>query len=324
MRSNNRYKKQHFVPQCYTKAWHDPTVLAGPVSTPFVWLFDKDGSNQRRKAPSNLFTETDIYTIQGIDGGRDLTLEHGFQELEDKFTRIRNLAFNRMKWPDQEQMAWLFAFVATAQMRTQANRDHHRQQWSNIRKMMEESQAAYDNASPSKKRAFERMTHVPSSSSDSGMTLEQVRDIEEYPLQFVIGNSINTVTRVFARMNVAVLCTEDPIGFITSDHPCIWYDPEAYKLPPFYRGPGLGVKTIEVTLPISPKQCLIITHNPNLQGFIEINSNLVDQLNHRHIAHCNESFISCSQNVRPIWFEKIPVPEDAWEKVRERRSEQNN
>lgn len=68
------HKKQHFVPQCYTKAWHDPDAPAGPKMNPYVWVFDRDGTNVRRKAPANLFTETDIYTIERADGERDLRL----------------------------------------------------------------------------------------------------------------------------------------------------------------------------------------------------------------------------------------------------------
>jgi hypothetical protein len=317
-KGTKKYKKQHFVPQCYTKAWLDPMAPAGPTSTPYVWVFDRDGNNPRRKSPSNLFTETDIYTIERADGGRDLTLEHGFQELEDKFTRIRNLAFNQMKWPDTEQMAWLFAFVATAQARTQANRDHHREQWGNIRKKMEDFQEAYENASPSKKKAFAAMATTPSQSG-SGMTLEHVRAMEEHPIQLMISQVVNTVTRVFANMHVAVLTTEDPVGFVTSDNPCTWFDPESYKYPPIYRGAGLGMKTIEVTLPISPRQCLVITHNPDWKGYIKVDEKAVDELNYRHISHSKESFISCSQVTRPIWFAQRPMPDDSWENERERK-----
>ena len=66
----NKYKKQHFVPQCYTKAWHDPAAPAGPKMSPYVWVFDRDGANPKRKAPANLFTENDIYTIKSEDGER--------------------------------------------------------------------------------------------------------------------------------------------------------------------------------------------------------------------------------------------------------------
>ncbi len=129
-KAGRSHKKQHFVPQCYMKAWHDATAPAGPARTPYVWVFDKDGTGARRKAPANLFTETDIYTIVRPDGQRDLRLEHGFQELEDMFTRVRNLKFNRRAWPDAEDLAWVIGFAATAQARTAAHRDFHREQWA--------------------------------------------------------------------------------------------------------------------------------------------------------------------------------------------------
>jgi hypothetical protein len=148
------HKKQHFVQQCYTKAWHDPTAPKGLTTTPYVWVFDRDGSNPRRKAPVNLFTETDIYTIARPDGGRDLRLEHGFQDLEDKFTRVRNLKFNCRTWPTDEEMAWALAFVATAQARTAAHRNFHRDQWRGIRERTEAMQVAMDRAPPSQRAAM--------------------------------------------------------------------------------------------------------------------------------------------------------------------------
>lgn len=308
------HKKQHFVPQCYTKAWHDPTAPKGPTTTPYVWVFDRNGSNLRRKAPVNLFTETDIYTITLPDGGRDLRLEHGFQDLEDKFTRVRNLKFNRRAWPTDEEMAWVLAFVATAQARTAAHRDFHRDQWRGVRQRMEAMQAAMERASPSQRAAMA----MPGSRNTNGepnqsMGIEDVLRIETQPIQSLIGPTIRSVLPAFSRMHVAVLCADDDIGFVTSDRPCVWFDPEAYKLPPFFRAPALGSPTIEVTLPISPRQCLIISHAPHLQGYIDLDGSMVDELNRRHIHHCDQSFISCSEKTKPIWFETRPMPQDAWE-----------
>lgn len=313
------HKKQHFVPQCYTKAWHDPEVPAGPTMSPFVWVFDRDGSNPKRKAPANLFTENDIYTIKGENGNRDLRLEHNFQELEDKFTRIRNLKFNRRKWPDAEEMVWTFSFVATAQARTQANRDHQRKQWRGIRKRMEEFQESFEKASPEKERAFGAMTQPRSVDSGPGITLDHIREMEELPIQHMIGTVVSTVIQAFGKMHVGILCTDDPIGFITTDSPCTWFDPEGYKLPPIYRGPGLRFKTTEVTLPISPSQCLIITHNSDLTDYIDVSQKTIDELNRRHIAHCNSNFISRRNETRSIWFQQRTMPEYSWEHERERK-----
>lgn len=310
------HKKQHFVPQSYIKAWHDPAAPASPTMKPYVWVFDRDGANPRCKAPANLFTETDIYTIERTDGERDLRFEHGFSELEDKFTRIRNLKFKRHEWPDAKQIDCLLAFVATVQARTVAIRDHHRLQWGGLRQRMEEMQTAYENASPKKKAAMELMGSA-SSGSGSGITLDDVRVLEKYPIQQMIGMIVQSVIPIFQRMYMAVLCTADPIGFVTSDHPCTWFDPESYKWSPIYRGPGLGSRTIEVTLPMSPSQCLVITHDSQYQGYIDVQESVVTELNRRHIAHCNKNFISCSQQTLPIWFEQRSMPDDAWEKVRE-------
>lgn len=308
------HKKQHFVPQCYSKAWHDPDAPRGPKCTPYVWQFDRAGTTGRRKAPVNIFVETDIYTIERPDGERDLTLEHGLQELEDKFTRIRNLRFSRREWPDSEQMAWLLAFVVTAHVRTAAHRDFHREQWGRIRQRMEEMEEALDKAPPEQRRAMAAALTPPRDKS-RGMTVEDIRRLETYPIQTMLGGVMRAELPILAKMNVAVLCTDDPVGFVTTDCPCTFFNPEAHKLPPIYRSPGLLMKSIEVTLPISPQQCLIITHDPSLTGYIEVSAKVVNELNCRHIAHCDESFIVCRNEIRPSWLEQRPLPDDAWENL---------
>lgn len=313
------HKKQHFVPQCYTKPWLDPASVGKPMLDPYVWVFNKDGTNPRRKSPANLFTESDIYTIPGVDGARDLRLEHGFQQLEDQFTRIRNLTLAHRRWPNPEQMAYLLAFVATAQARTRANRDHHRQQWGRIRERMEDFQRGFDAASPEKKRAYAAMGSLQSSADGPGMNIEEVKLLEEQPIQKMIAPVVATVMRCFAQMHVAVLCTADPLGFITSDHPCTWFDPESYKLPPLYRGAGLGSRTIEVTLPVSPSQCIFISHNDSFNGFIDIEQRVVDELNYRHAAHADQSLVGAHNEIRPYWVVPREAPEDAWEKIRARK-----
>lgn len=318
-KKSNTHKRQHFVAQCYLKAWLDPESKGKPNLKPYVWVFDKDGSNARKKSPSNLFTEQDIYTIQRDNGQRDLRLEHGFQQLEDKFTRIRNTALSLRKWPTTEQMAWILAFVATAQIRTQANRDHQREQWGNIRKRMEEFEIAFNTANLQRKKSYASMASPHSGENQSGMTLGQVKQIEERPIQGMIGPLVSSILRHFSKMHVAILCGDVGYGFISSDKPCTWFEPNAYKLSPIYRGVGLASPEIEITLPISPSQCLVITHNPELRGFINVGQNIIDVLNHRHIGHCNNSFISCTSDTRPNWFEKYEMPDDAWEKVREQK-----
>lgn len=307
------HKKQHYVPRCYLKAWHDPAVPPGGRITPYVWHFDKDGNNSRAKAPANIFTETDIYTIERADGERDLQLEHGLQGIEDQFTRVRNLRFSRREWPDPKQFVWVLAFVATAQVRTAAMRDFHAEQWRKAREKMERMEQAMRSASPAEREKMAAFGRVIGGDKSEGMGIEHVRQFEQNPIHFMIVPALKSVMPIMARMHAAVLCTDDPLGFVTTDKPCTWFNSEGHKLPPFYRSPGLAMRSIEVTLPISPRQCLLISHNSDFRGYIDIEPHAVDELNRRHIAHCDSAFIACRNETRPVWFEHRPMPEDAWE-----------
>jgi hypothetical protein len=63
-----KHGKQHYVTKSYLEAWCDPEMPQG--HEPYVWVFSKDGSNPRRKAPENIFHERDFYTIKEADGSR--------------------------------------------------------------------------------------------------------------------------------------------------------------------------------------------------------------------------------------------------------------
>ena len=55
---------------------------------PYVWVFEQYGSAGRRRAPSNLFTGSDIYTVQDADGFRDLRLEHALAAIENVLPKL--------------------------------------------------------------------------------------------------------------------------------------------------------------------------------------------------------------------------------------------
>ncbi|WP_194725444.1 DUF4238 domain-containing protein [Noviherbaspirillum malthae] len=316
--TTKQYAKQHFVAQCYTKPWHDPDSV-GTKMTPYVWVFDKDGSVAKRRAPINLFTETDIYTFLAPDGSRDLWLEHGLQELEDKFTRIRNKTFFRDVWPDAEQTAWLLSFVSTAHLRTRSFRNFHADQWRGIRQRMEEMAEDMRQATPEQRRAAAISSAIGRSDRGASLSVEDVRRLEENPLQHLLPSFMRTELPIMARMSMAVLRTNDPLGFVTSDTPAVYFDPTAYKRQPIYRSPGLACIDIEVTLPLSPQLCLILTHRPDFHGYIDISSEALNELNRLRIAHCDQNFVACRNEIRAGWFEHRPMPEDSWENVRERK-----
>jgi hypothetical protein len=313
------HKGQHFVPACYLKAWCDPACP--PNREPYVWLFDKDGSNPRNKAPSNIFKETDMYTITGMDGSRDLSLEDGLSGLESMFTRVRKMKLDKMLSLTDDEHTCLAAFVAAGQLRTVRSRDHHAKQWGRAVEIGDDLERTMKNASPERRRAMGSMSTLDS--GGPSMTLDDVRQLAATPVQKMIGPILRTTIPVLKRMNMAVLFTEDPIGFITSDAPVTWYDPEAYKYPPMYRSVGLGCKTIEVTMPLSPQQCLIFSWHP-LAGYVKASKQFLDVYNHRHRAFCNEHFVVKQNRKEDAWFVNVEPPEDSWEKKQEHKTRGSN
>ena len=124
---------------------------------------------------------------------------------------------------------------------------------------------------------------------------------------------ITAVAPLLTRLDFAILYSESEQGFITSDCPCVWFDPEAYKRPPLYRGPALMYETIEITLPISPSQCILLNRQ-GLNGYIKLDENAVRELNRRHRFYASKSFIVNNSGVDESWFDPGIEPEDSWER----------
>jgi hypothetical protein len=281
-----------------------------------VWLFDRDGSNPRNRAPSNIFKETDFYTIEKADGTRDLRLEHGLAGLESEFAQIRSNKLDKKLPMTEEEHAYLALFVAAAQFRTRSSRNHHAGQWQGLVNMMNKVAEQMKTATPAQKLMAAGIGG--SSLPDKSLSHEQVSQLATNPLQLMMPGILRAVTPVLARMKMLILCTDDPVGFITSDMPVTWFDPEAYKFPPFYRSPGLASPTIEVTMPLSPRQCLIFAWQSHT-GYLIASKLALDELNRRHRELCGEHYVVRNNAKNDYWFKEFELPADAWENQQQER-----
>ena len=118
---------------------------------------------------------------------------------------------------------------------------------------------------------------------------------------------------LFMRMNMTILCNEADEGFITSDCPFTMVNPDSYKLPPGlrYPAPGRDAK-IEITLPLSPRRLLLISHvYPS--GYKDVPQQVVDELNSRARFGCAQHFVSQKGIVSDFWFIAAKIPSDSWE-----------
>lgn len=292
-------KKQHWIPRSYLSAWSDPAIAEGVE--PYVWLFPKECGEGRKKAPKNIFYESDMYTIKRADGVRDLRLEHGLAGLESDFVALRrDKLASRIELSSEDKLI-ACAFVAAAQARTQKQRDHFQSVWSGVLDHMNAIRDSMRKRSPKERDEIARLT-APASRSEASLGYDDVERLAGAPLQHMLESIVSTQIPLLYEMDIAILSTADSTGFITSDAPCVWFDPEAYSRPYLYQAPGLTWPTIEVTLPISPSQ-LILINRQGMQGYQSIPSDVLDDINRRTRGYADRFFIVRENKTRPIWYE---------------------
>lgn len=285
-----KHKKQHFVPASYLSAWCDPDAPTG--HEPYVWVFERDSRQGRPRAPANIFFEANFYTKIGQQGERDLSLENALNRLETDFAKIRREKLDKRLPLSRREGFLLCAFCAAMHGRTRAQRENTREQWRDILEAMNGLTEWAKGASPDELKNLSRFP----SSGDEGESLSQedVQQIVNYPAQTTLPLFIQIETPILCQMSLAVLYTEDDLGFITSDHPCLWFDPRN-------RFPGLASRSIEVSLPLSPRQILLLNWK-NLSGYIPVSINSVDKANSMLRNACEREYIVRRNEVRPAWF----------------------
>lgn len=183
-----------------------------------MWLFPKDGGNGQRRAPHNIFAETDFYTSHLPEGQRDLSLEHDLGTLEDKFCRIRKTRIDNREPLNTEERVWFCAFIAAMHFRTRAQRNAFQHQWGRVLRIAEDAQHRLDAMTPE-----QLQQHPPSRSFGAtggpSLSIDDVKKLADKPIQHMLPTIIQEDLPVLARMNLVIFTTEDDIGFNTSDHP---------------------------------------------------------------------------------------------------------
>lgn len=291
-------KNQHYIPQSYLKAWTDPE--APSKYEPYVWVFNKKDKEPKKKAPSNIFRENNMYTIYDENGKRDLRLEHGLSDLESRFSKLREQKIDKHEKLSLTQHFLLCAFIAAMWARTKVQRENIRTQWKQPLNLMRQMKKELDEAD---KKEREKLLSMPSPPSlkGKGLKMEDVEKILENPLQEMLGPMIAATTPLLAKIDCLIFTTDHEVGFATSDAPCIWADPQAYKRPPLYRIPALKYETIEITFPISPNSCALLNRQ-SLNGYRKANFNELSEINKRIIRNCGEHFIARKVNLENHWL----------------------
>lgn len=273
---------QHIVPQCYLKQWVDPNTPPG--YTPYVWQFEKGSRNGKAKAPHNILTMRDVYTLKFSDGTKDYRIESQvLSRIESEYASVfDNKIAKRLPLNEQEHV-FLCAFTALMLQRTLGQKENIEGFYDQLIERVEELEKQH-NAPPKKSL--------------------KLRTEKEDAHKKTMVQILPRLASMLSTMSTAFLCSERVSArFITSDEPCQLFNPKL-QWQRFY-GPGLGQKDIEVTMPLSPTTKVLFSWS-NYKGYSYIESDWVEESNRMTRGHTKSYFISSSPKTKWQWFQKYP------------------
>lgn len=279
--AKNQPTKQHYIPQCYLREFVDRKTPKN--QEPYVWVFDKGKRKGRKRAPSNLFIETDLYTLKLKTGGKNYIIEETLSRLEGKYAEIfREKIKNHIPISDKEHI-YFCAFIGVMLQRTLRHRDSLNDFFDKI------------------------IAHAGVLEKENNLEPDESKRLNKSKEETHSRSLIQTlpdITELLMRMSVAFLCAPNGVDFLTSDDPCNLFNSDL-QWQKFY-GPGLAQKNVQVTLPLSPKICLCLSWT-NLKGYIQLDKNRAEEVNRMIVGKCYKYFVSSGHKTKKSWFRKYPL-----------------
>lgn len=278
----NKPKNQHIIPQCYLKQFVDPNTPPG--QEPYVWIFDRGNKKGKKKAPKNILSETDFYTLKVEDGEKDYSIEESLSQLEGEYSSVFEKKIKcKIPLSDYDHIV-LCAFVAAMLQRTPKQKENIEGFFDQLIKIVDDLEKAHG-AKPKK-------------SSELKQAKEDAHKLSMLQI-------IPKITQILLKMNLAFLCASRRGSFITSDAPCFLFN-EKLQWQRFY-GPGLGQKHVEVRMPLSPEISVSFSWLNNLRGYLEIGTDHIHECNRMIFAYSHEYFIANSPKIKRRWFLRFPL-----------------
>jgi hypothetical protein len=250
-----------------------------------IHIIAKESKEVRRKSPTKSFTSNDRYTVHLKDVERNLDVENYLGRIESDFQGVLQAVRNRQNLSTSHR-AKLAVFTAAMMGRAPVQSDSFRRQLQPLEEIVEKAG-----------------------------TPEQAEELSGYirnHAAYYTTSTIEASAPMLFNMVSSILITNDATGFITSDNPAVMFNPNAYKLPPYYRPPGLATIDVEITLPLTPKHLIVYTHRRHLPFYQSVDLKTVDELNRRTWAHAHQEVVSKTGIVKDIWSQPGEPPKDAW------------
>lgn len=272
------YKNQHIVPQSFLKAWIDPETPE--KYEPYVWLISKDGKTVENKAPKNVLSKTDFYTVFKADGKRDVELEKRLSKIEGDFISVRDKKlFNNEPLSDMEHQE-LITFIALGFARTKWHKESQTKLWEDY------------------ERLISRI--IP---EIEGTEFHKKKELQAQPLPYFLFHFLEIVLPYLNTLKLSIYHTANISGFITSDNPCLWLDPTLFETDAPITFFGIGSPSLNIIMPISPQRVVILSKEwPEGYFSVENMPEFIDDINAMMVSFCEEAIINNSRDMNEYWF----------------------
>jgi len=302
-----KHKRQHIVPNCYLSAWLEPVTPPGQQRA--LWKFSKDGTGKHRRSPKKTFVESDRYTVLLKNGERDLRVEHRLDQIENDFSCVLRRLERREKLMTLDR-AKLAIFTAAMLGRTKRRSDHWKDTWQNLRGMVSQFQG--DGAGSKASGTLRRDEPLPPGAVS--VSAEEIDDFLVNSHPEYLTNTIEVAGPMLFAMDLSIYSTDDRLGFLTCDEPCIMHNPTAYRYHPIRRSPGLRQRDVQVLMPLSPRLLIAFSHQQTYPFITPLPKKHVDEINRMMVWHADKEFVSWQGELRDEWFAGPDAsPPDAWE-----------
>jgi hypothetical protein len=249
---------------------------------------------KKNKSPEKSFTATDNYTIKMPNGDRNLVIENTLAGIESQFVSVLGRIQRRERLTPLDK-ARLCLFTAAMHTRTIAMGEHWKEFHQGIH---------------NKVVALEKKRNAPPAKS------LETADMVKHAHPYLVESGIEILAPMLFKMPMSILVTDDELGFVTSDNPCVWNVPNAHRLPPDLRYPSLSQPEIEISLPLAPQHLLLISYRA-YPPYVDVKQQTVDDANRLRCLDCTQEFVSWKGETRPYWLDPGQEPDDAWEKTPE-------
>jgi len=268
-------KKHHFNPQFYLRRF----ATIEPDEK--IWTYDIELGEGRISTIESTGYEKYLYSVTLDNGQRSDTLEDVIAKIETKAAPIIDKLIASNPLTDEERASFA-SFMALMYVRTNSFRGQYAQIMMNAYQFQMFATAQDDGAFQSFIKRYQR---------DQGdLTKEKIKSVREgmlNPKKFIVSvdkewtlqalSVHEKLCPILYDMRWSILRAPEPHYFITSDNPLFFDVPSEHKHP-FYGG-GLIHKKVELTFPLSQKNCLLATWDKELPREIEIKPSMVKQSN---------------------------------------------